>query len=92
MKKIIITGDFIYHSKHHLAGTILWIYKIFLPIIKEAIGEHVELTSDILNKDKTEFSRSHFYNLGNSKKVNENYNLYNTSNFTKEHHLNCLMI
>lgn len=82
--KIIVMGDILFHSQKHLEKVSLWVQKLFLPIIKDAINENIELTFDIRNKNGDFFSRDYFYKLGNINSVNYNYQEYNIDKFNKK--------
>ena len=84
MKKIICTGDFIYSSREKYLKFHSWIFKLFIPIIKESLNTGVDITFDIKDNTGEYFSREYFYNLANQTNIKDCHNIYNIDNFTDE--------
>ncbi len=84
MKKIICTGDFIYNSREKYLKFHSWIFKLFIPIIKESLNTGVDITFDIKDNIGEYFSREYFYNLANQTNIKDCHNIYNIDNFTDE--------
>lgn len=84
MKKIIIMGDYFYNSPEHVMKNSFWIYKSFLPMIKEALGNEIDVTFDIINEEGNKFSRDYFYKLGGVNDIRSSYNEYDTNQFNDE--------
>lgn len=80
-KRIIFTGDFLYNSQRHNEKYFNWLFKIFYPIIKDALNDNVELMFQIKNNQNEVFSREHFYKLAGISNIKECYNQYDINNF-----------
>ena len=81
MKKIICMGDILYHSENFNKSSITWIYKMFLPIIKDALSSNVEITFDITNDIGEKFSQEYFYKLNGGRNLSRSYNTYKITDF-----------
>lgn len=84
MKKIILTADFLYNSKNHNNKFICWFFKLFEPIIKDAIGDDVKICTDIIDDKGNVFSREKFYNLADISELSESYNSYDIKTFNTQ--------
>ena len=83
-KRIIFTGDFLYNSQRHNEKYFNWLFKIFYPIIKDALNDNVELMFKIKNNQNEIFSREHFFNLAGISNIKECYNQYDINNFNEK--------
>ena len=84
MTKIICMGDIFYTSLEHNKRHLCSYFKIFYPIIKDAISKNVNITFDIVDDEGKMFSREYFFELAGIKTVKYTCQHYNTENFTKE--------
>ena len=84
MKRIIFTGDFLYHSYEHMQSTSYWFFALTLPVIKQAIGINIDIGFKLIDDNGEEFSRRTFYELGGLKDVKYNYQAYNTETFNDD--------
>lgn len=69
MKKILCVGDFLYNSQKVIQNEVLAMFKVFAPIIKNAVKENVTLSFEITNDNGDKFTREEFYRLGNESVV-----------------------
>lgn len=84
MKRILMIGDFCFHSLEYLKDISLWVLELYKPIIKDALQNDVMITDKIEDKNGNSFSREYFYKLGGIKDVKYKYNDYNIDKFNEE--------
>lgn len=84
MKRILMIGDFCFHSLEYLKDISLWVLELYKPIIKDALQNDVMITNKIEDKNGNSFSREYFYKLGGIKDVKYKYNDYNIDKFNEE--------
>ena len=83
-KKIIIMGDYFYNSPEHVMKDSFWLHKSFLPMLKKAVNEDIEITFSIEDDNANKFSREYFYKLNGIDSIKESYNQYDVSQFSEK--------
>ena len=84
MKRIIFTGDFLRNSEKHNKRYFLWVFKILMPIIKNAISSDIKILCEIKNDAEEKFSREYFYALAGEKDIKECYHKCNFNKLSQE--------
>ena len=82
MKKIIFSCDILYSPKEFTYRN-HWIFKVFYPIIRDAVSKDIELTFDIKSDDGEEYSRDYFWGLNGIKPENPQQK-YNAKDFSQD--------
>ena len=82
MKKVILMSDIIYTPIDVLRND-YWVFRVFYPIMRDAISKDIELTYDIKDSNGECFSRDTFWGL-HGIKPNDFHEKYKTSEFNQE--------
>jgi len=81
--KIIVTTDFLCHSKKYVEQHTLWLFQAFLPIIKSVLTTE-RIYTDVVDENNNIFSRAEFFKLGGHFTVKDNYQVYKVQEFNLE--------
>ncbi len=81
MLRVIFTGDFLYNSQKHNTKYYSWFFKIFYPIIKDALSDDIQFYFELTNDSGEKFSREYFYQLAGQTDLKECYNIYDIEKF-----------